>query len=386
MVFVIRLHGITSIVYVHKIMDYKIFQMMPYIGEKEINQMADSVRKNWITEGPKSQLFIKKMLEYTGAKHGVLANNGTIALYLALQALGIKEGDEVIVTDFSFYASASTIEWCGATPVFIDIACEDFNMIISQVESKITKRTKAIMPVHIYGQSVDMDPLLSLANQYGLKVVEDACQGLGVLYKGNRHTGTMGDVGCFSFYADKTITTAGEGGMVVTNNEALYEKMRYFRNQGRTNSGTFIHSKFGVNFRLSDIATSFGLAQLDQLDYIIKRKLENYHWYQECLKDIPEVELLREMPYTNFVPFRVNLKVKNLTGLMEYMIKHGIQTRGCFYPLHKQPIFEKYHYSDDQFPNSLYAYENAMSLPVHLGIKKEHVAYICSTIKTFYHH
>lgn len=365
-------------------MEYKIFQMRPYIGDKEIDELSDSIKNNWITEGPKSQEFINKILEYTGARYGVLANNGTIALYLALKCLGIKQGDEVLVTDFSFYASASTIYWVGATPVFVDISLKDFNMNVSEIEKKITKRTKAILAVHIYGQSVDMDPLIEIAKKHNLKIIEDACQGLGVFYKNKRHTGTMGDAGCFSFFADKTITTGGEGGMVVTNNKELYEEMRYFRNQGRLQSGSFIHPRFGVNFRLTDLAAGFGLAQMRQIDYIIGKKIENYRLYKKFLKDVKEAEFLDEVKYSNFVPFRVNVKAKNLSNLMEFLEKQGIQTRSCFYPLHKQPIFESLSCKDSDFLNSIFASENAMSLPVHLGLKKEDIEYICDQIRIFY--
>jgi perosamine synthetase len=365
-------------------MDIKIFQMRPYVGEEEIAEIADSIRTNWITEGPKSKQFVDEILKLTGAKYGVLANNGTIALYLALKALGIGEGDEVIVANFSFYASASTIHWAGAKPVFVDIRKNDFNMDVSLIESKITSKTKAIMPVHIYGQSVDMDPLMKIARKHNLKVIEDACQGLGVYYKKDKHVGAIGDVGCFSFFADKTITTGGEGGMVVTSDEKIFEEMKYFRNQGRLTSGTFIHPKFGVNFRLTDLATGCGLAQLKKLDFIVNKKLANYNLYKKLLADVSEIEFLEEMEYSNFVPFRINVKVKNLEGIMKFMEDNGVQTRGCFYPLHKQPIFSELGNKDSDFPNSMYAYENAMSLPVHMELTPKDISYICDVIKKFY--
>lgn len=365
-------------------MEYKIFQMSPYIGEEEIKEIADSIRNDWITEGHKAQKFIDKMLVYTGAKYGVLTNNGTIALYLGLKVLDIGEGDEVLVSDFSFYASAASIVWAGAKPVFVDISRDDFNIDVSQIENKITERTRAVMPVHIYGRSVDMDPLLDIAKRYNLKVVEDACQGLGTFYKARRHTGTLGDVGCFSFYADKTITTGGEGGMVLTNDEGLYKKMKYFRNQGRLHSGTFLHPQFGVNFRMTDLQAGFGLAQFRKLDYIIKRKLENANLYKEFLKDVQEIQFLETRNYTNYVPFRVNIITKDLENLITYLEKNGIQTRRCFYPLHKQPIFHQFNFKDENYPNSIFAYENAMSLPVHLALKKQDIKYICDTIRNFY--
>lgn len=367
-----------------KFMNFKISQMSPYIGEKEIKEMADSIKVNWITEGPKAKKFTESILNFMGARYGVLAPNGTLALYMALMVLGIKKGDEVIVPDFTFIASANAVYLTGAKPVFIDIRKDDFNLDPNLIENKITPRTKAIMPVHIYGQSVDMDAVMKIAKRHNLLVIEDACQGLGVYYKKTKHVGTIGDVGCFSFFADKTISTGGEGGMVITNNKGLYEKLLYFRNQGRLNAGTFIHPQIGYNFRMNDLQAAFGLAQLRKLDYIIKRKLENYNLYKKYLSDIPEVQFLKEMPYSNIIPFRVNIIVKDLNNLMDYLVKNEIQTRSCFYPLHLQPGYGIYKYKSKDFPNSIFAYQNAMSLPVHLNLSKADIKYICDTIKSFY--
>lgn len=366
-------------------MEYKIYQMSPYIGEEEIQEIADSVRANWLTEGPKTKKFTENILNYIGAQYGVLAPNGTLAIYMAVKVLGIRRGDEVIIPDFTMIASSTPVYLAGAKPVFVDIRRDDFNLDPNLIERAITPRTKAIMPVHIYGQSVDMDQVMRIAKKHKLLVIEDACQGLGVFYKGKKHVGTIGDIGCFSFFADKTITTGGEGGMVVSNNKGLYEKLLYFRNQGRLHSGTFLHPKIGYNFRMNDLQAAFGLAQFRKLDYIIKRKLENYSFYKKYLKNIEEVTLLKEMPYSNFVPFRINVVVKNLSKLMDYLVENGIQTRSCFYPLHWQPGYKAdYEGRDEEFPNSIFAYENAMSLPVHLALKEKDIIYICDTVRDFY--
>lgn len=245
--------------------------MSPYVGKEEIEEITDSIKANWISEGPKAEKFTEKILNYIGAKYGVLAPNGTLALFMALKVLGIKEDDEVIVPDFTFIASANAVYLTGTKPVFVDVQRDDFNLDPNLIENKITSKTKAIMSVHIYGQSVDMDPIMKIAKKYKLSVIEDACQGLGVYYKKRKHVGTIGDIGCFSFFADKTITTGGEGGMVVTDNKKLYERLLYFRNQGRLHPGTFVHPKIGYNFRMNDLQAAFGLAQFRKLDYIIKK-------------------------------------------------------------------------------------------------------------------
>lgn len=366
-------------------MDYKIFQMSPSLGEEEVAEMAASIRDNWVSEGPKAKAFTEKILKYTGAKYGVLAPNGTLAIYMALKVLGIKEGDEVIVPDFTMIASANPVYLAGAKPSFIDIKRDDFNMDPSLLEKRITKKTKAIMPVHIYGQAVDMDPIMKIAKKHKLLVIEDCCQGLGVFYKKKKHVGTFGDLGCFSFFADKTITTGGEGGMVVTNSKKLYEDLLYFRNQGRLHAGTFIHPRIGYNFRLTDLQAACGLAQFKKLNSIIKRKLANYNLYKKYLAGVEQVRFLKEMPYSNIVPFRVNIVVHDLQNLLNFLVENGIQTRTCFYPLHMQPGY-KAHYKgrDKEFANTIFAYENAMSLPVHLNLKPDDIKYICDTIKRFY--
>lgn len=365
-------------------MNFKIFQMSPYLGKEEIAEVADSINNNWISEGPKAKKFVGNLLQYMNVKYGVLAPNGTLALYMALMVLGIKEDNEVIIPDFTFIASANAVYLTGAKPVFVDVKRDDFNLDQSMLESKITAKTKAIMPVHIYGQSVDMDSVIKIARKHKLFVVEDACQGLGVFYKNKRHTGTMGNVGCFSFYADKSITTGGEGGMVVTNNYKLYKKLLYFRNQGRLHSGTFIHPQIGYNFRMTDIQLAIGVAQFKKMKFIFRKKIRNYHLYKKYLKGVKEIQFLKEMPYSNFIPFRVNAIAKNLEDLLEYMEENGIQTRRCFYPMHLQPGYRSNKNNDFEFPNSIFAYKNAMSLPVHLGLRETDIKFICGTIKNFY--
>lgn len=364
-------------------MPYKITQIYPYFTNDEIAEVTDSLRAAWVTEGPKSKEFIEKILAMTGAKYGVLVPNGTLALYVAMMVLGIKEGDEVIVPDFTFMACASAVHLTGAKPVFVDVALIDLNIDVALIEKRITPKTKAIMPVHMYGQAADIDGIRRIAAKYKLFIVEDAAQGLGVYYKGN-HVGTFGDLGCFSFFADKTITTGGEGGMVITNDSNLYEKLRYFKNQGRLTSGTFIHPQIGYNFRMTDLQCAVGLAQLRKFEKLKKRKLENQSLYRKNLKGVKQVKFLGHTSYSTFIPFRTNIFVEQLPKLMEYMEANAIQTRGMFYPLHKQPSHKMYRYSDRDFPNTIYAYEHGLSLPVHYALKESDITYICSTIKKFY--
>lgn len=364
-------------------MTYKIPQVNPYFTKDEEKEVIETLRNAWVTEGPKSKAFIEEMLKMTGAKYGVLAPNGTLALYIAFMVLEIGKGDEVIVPNFSMIATSNSVYLTGAKPVFVDVSINDLNIDVKKIKSAITKKTKAIMPVHIYGASCDMDPIIEIAKKNKLFIVEDACQGHGLFYK-KKHVGTFGDLGCFSFFADKTITTGGEGGMVVTNNKNLYEKLLYFRNQGRLHSGTFIHPQIGYNFRMTDLQCAVGLAQIKKFDQILAKRLKNHSLYEKYLSGTKGIRILKPFSYCNFVPFRMNILVNKLPELMEFLEKNGIQTRGMFYPLHKQPCYKMYDYDDKDFPNSIYAYEHGLSLPVYYSLTKAKIKHICNTIKKFY--
>ncbi len=276
-------------------MEYRIQQIQPYFDKQETINLEKAIATGWVTEGPFSQQFLTSLKEFTGARYAVLANNGTLGLYLSLMAIGAQKGDEVIVPDFTFNASASSIAFTGADPVFADINPGDLQIDATKLEKLITPRTKAIMPVHIYGQACDMDPILALAKKHNLKIVEDAAQGFGVFYKG-KHTGTLGDVGVISFFADKTITT-GEGAVVLTNNEEIFNRLRMLRNQGRPNSGTFIHPELGMNFRMTDLQCAVGVAQFNKFEKIREIKHRNFNQYYELLKAFPKWNLFSKAAF-----------------------------------------------------------------------------------------
>ena len=248
----------------------KVPQFVPFLDNKEYKSIKDCFDTNWFTEGPKSKEFVQKLLDLTGAKYGVLVPNGTLSLYLGLKAMGIGPGDEVLVPDFTFIASATSVHMAGATPVFVDCDKETLQMSVENCDKKITKNTKAIMPAHMYGMACDMTKIVKFAKKHKLKIIEDAAQAIGVYWKG-KHCGTFGTIGSFSFFADKTITTV-EGGLIVTNNKKIYNKLLHLRNHGRVKSGSFVHPEMGWNFRLTDIQSAIGLEQLKKLPQIIKRK------------------------------------------------------------------------------------------------------------------
>lgn len=364
-------------------MKYKVPQVEPYVGEEELENLREVIRRKWLTEGDFSREFLELIKDFTGAKYAVLVNNGTLGLFLALLALGIGRGDEVIIPDFTFNASASAVAFTGAKPVFVDIEEGTLNIDVEKIEEAITEKTKAIMPVHIYGQSANMDPISKLAKKYNLKIIEDAAQAYGVFYKG-KHAGTIGDVGVISFFGDKTVA-CGEGGVILTNNEELYERLRYLRNQGRLESGSFIHPQLGMNFRMTDLQCAVGIAQLKKFKEIEKKKLENYRLYQSLLRDLEEISFIEEVNYSNFVPFRVPIKVKdNLEELIQYLEESRIQTRRFFYPLHWQPCFDYLGYEEDAFPVANKAYSEGLCLPVFPSLRDKQIEYICEKIKKFF--
>lgn len=363
-------------------------QFMPFLGRDEYRAISSCFEKNWITEGKKSEELTAKLLELTGAKYGALTPNGTLALYLSLKAAGIKEGDEVLVPDFTFIGTANAVVMAGAIPVFTEVNRENFQIEISKAEKWLTKKTKAIMPVHIYGTAVNMPQIVSFAQKKKLKIIEDAAQAIGVRYNG-KHAGTFGNAGIFSFFADKTITT-GEGGFIVTDDEKIYHQLLYLRNQGRKERGVYIHPEIGFNFRMTDVQAAIGLAQLQKLEKISAMKNEILERYKKNLSGVEEVKFFVPEKNANYIPSRVAVVCKNATELMNFMKKKEIEPRTFFYPLHKQPCYAKHpkirknNLKDADFPNAIFAYENGICLPTFPAMTNRQIDFVCTTIKEFY--
>ena len=365
-------------------------QFKPWIGKEEYKSIESCFDDAWITEGPKSREFSERLLELIGAKYGVFAPNGTLALYLALRAIGVGEGDEVIVPDFTFLGSASSVEMSGARPVFVDVNRKNFQIDLKKADKIINANTKAIMPVHIYGTMVNMDEVVMFAEKHNLMIVEDAAQAIGVRFRG-QHAGTFGEVGTFSFFADKTITT-GEGGFVVTNNESIYENLMYLRNQGRIDRGSFIHPEIGYNFRMTDVQCAIGLVQLNKLPEIISRKQKVELRYRKNLSSVSSLNFFEAELDADLIPFRVGILSKENRELMNYMKENGVEVRTFFYPLHRQPCFsylkkgQAYFnkLNDDFFPNSVYGYENGVCLPSFPTITNIEVDRVSEVIIEFY--
>jgi perosamine synthetase len=390
---------------------YKITQVNPNIGEPEIEAVRASLASTWITEGPRSEEFVEKLNELVGVPYGVLAPNGTLALVLGLMAAGIGPGDEVLVPDITFFGSATAVIMAGATPVCVDVECRTFQIDLDKAKARLNQKTRAIMPVHLYGTACDMQAVMRFAIEHNLQVIEDAAQGIGVRFQ-SRHVGSFGDVGCFSFFADKTITT-GEGGYIACRDSAVYERLRLLRNQGRFDRGSFIHPAIGYNFRMTDMQSAMGLAQLDRLSAIIERKAALLERYRGGLKEVGELCILGGAPGANQVPFRCVVIAQNVRGLSEHLENAGVQTRSFFYPLHRQPALRKFcgadglaaptagervlrsldcprpafsdgQFDDTEYPNAVYGWEHGLCLPIHPTLKDQDVDFICTSIKGFY--
>lgn len=350
----------------------------PIIGEAEQQAVMDVLKSGYIVQGPVTAEFEQRFAEFHGAKHGIGMNNGTSALIASMMAHDIDTGDEVIIPGFSFFATASCVLSTGATPVFADIDPETYNMSPESAEALITDNTKAIMPVHLYGQIADMSAYQALCEKHGLVLLEDAAQAHAATSDG-KFAGSWGTAS-FSFYATKNITT-GEGGMVLTNDDAIAEKLRMIRNQGM--STQYYHEVVGYNLRLTNMASAIGLKQLDSLQKWTDARIENAAYYDETLRDYitPKVVSGNKHVYHQYT-----LRVPdgaNRDAIMTNIQEQGIGAR-VYYPapIYAQPIFQKMGYGDVSLPETERACAEIFSIPVHPALTQEERAYIVEKLNT----
>ncbi len=319
----------------------------PLMGQAETDLAAEAVRRGEISGifGSFIQEFEKKFAAFCGTQHAVTVSNGTTALHLALATLGIKKGDEVLVSTFTNMATFFSVLYQGATPVPIDCEPDTWNLDPRLLEAKITPRTKAILVVHIYGHPVDMDPVLEVARKYGLYVIEDVAEAHGAEYKGKR-VGSLGDIGCFSFYANKIVTT-GEGGMLTMNRPEWAEKARSLKALAfGKGDRKFMHQDIGFNYRLTNMQCAIGVAQMNKIDEILARKRAMAQYYLTALQGIHDLQLPAEKSYARNVYWMFNLVLRGrLSGkralVMAELKKRGIETREDFVPFNQQEIFIK---------------------------------------------
>jgi perosamine synthetase len=350
--------------------------------EKEyVNRCLDS---SWISSGGEFlDAFEKNFAAYCGTKHGIATNNGTSAVHLALMALGIHSGDEVLIPTLTFVAVPNAVRYCEATPVLVD--CDPLTYAIDpvQLKQKITPRTRAIIVVHLYGHPVDMDPILEIAAQHNLFVIEDAAEAHGAEYKGRR-TGGLGHCGTFSFYGNKIITT-GEGGMVVTNDDGLAERLRLFRGQGQDPKRRYWFPVIGNNFRMTNVAAAIGLAQLERIEEALSVRARLAVWYREALSPLAAVLRLPHVePWARHVFWMYTVALLHggeveRDRVMEILRDAGIETRPVFYPIHLLPPYAE---NPEDYPVATRCGAQGINLPTHAGVTRDDVSRIAAALKT----
>ena len=367
----------------------------PYITEEEIEGVVDSLRNGWLTMGKKTIEFEERFKTYIGSKHAIAVNSCTAALHLALRVIGIKEGDEVIVPTTTFVATAEVVNYFNAKPVLVDIEKDTHLIDVRKIEKKITKKTKAIIPVHFSGQPADMDPIMDIAKKYNLFVVEDAAHALPAWYKG-RKIGTIGDITAFSFYATKTITT-GEGGMATTDNPEWAERMKILRLHGiskdawkrYTKEGSWEYDVLekGYKYNTTDINAALGLAQLKKADWLWERRKYIAERYNEAFKDYEELILYKvkedRTSSWHLYPLKLNLEALKIdrNRFIEELKKRGIGTSVHFIPLYRFTYYkERFGYTPKEFPNSEWVFERVLSLPIYPGMTEEEIGYVVENV------
>ena len=352
----------------------------PLLIGNEAKYVLDCLQTGWISSaGGYLDRFEQGFADYCDREYGVAATNGTTALHLALASLGVGKGDEVILPTFTIISCALAVLYTGAKPVFVDCDPDTFNIDVTKIEDKITLRTKAIMPVHLYGHPCDMLAIQQIAGIYDLKVVEDAAEAHGSEIAGKK-AGGFSDVGCFSFYANKIITT-GEGGMLTTNNRNIADRARSLRNLAHSNV-RFVHNEIGFNYRMTNIQAALGLAQLENIDLFVDLRRKHAHRYTEALRELP-VKTPVEMPgYKNSYWMYTLLLADKATrdGLIRYLAEREIETRTFFIPMHQQPILN----CQGEFPVADNISERGLYLPSGTGLTDSQIDRICGTIQDYF--
>jgi len=361
------------------------------LNSNEKKFIRDVIKKNNYTSGPYIKKFENEFGKINNSKFNISTSNGTNALHLCCKAIGIKEGDEVLVSSSTNMASAFSIIYCGGVPIPIDINNETWQIDPYLVEKKITKKTKAIMVVHLFGQSVEMDLILKIAKKYKLKIIEDCAEAHGVFYK-NKHVGNFGDrfdVAAYSFYFNKSITS-GEGGMVSTNSKRIYEFVKSYKNLCYGKKERFLHSGVGFNYRLSNLHSSLGYGITKNFKNILKKKNSIYNYYVSKLKNIKGIDIPKISKNTStYVMWVFNISLNNKfplsrDELLKKLYKKGIETRKAFAPINYQEILIKKFkgkFNKSDCKNANYIMNNGFYLPSGNNIKKKEINFICDQIR-----
>jgi len=368
-------------------MDFKVHLSRPDITDAEINAVCAVLRSPNLSLGPKLDEFEQAFCSYTGRRRAVAVNSGTSALYLCIKAMGIGPGDEVITTPFTFIASVTTIMMTGARPVFVDIDPISLNMDAQRIAAAVGPRTKAVLPVEVFGNPAGMDAVCKVAAEHGLPVIEDSCEGLGSHLNG-RKVGAFGEMSTFAFYPNKQITT-GEGGMILTDNDSLADLCVSLRNQGRGKGcGWLAHERLGYNYRLSDINCALGIVQLSRIDEFVAKRRRVADMYLQRLAGDPRLIVPREprgsimswFVYVIRLADRYTLKQRN--DLLGKMLSRGVQVSNYFPPVYLQPFMAReLGHKEGDFPITDAVCRSTMALPFHNNLSESEVDFVCEQLR-----
>lgn len=356
---------------------------IPSIGDEELNNVIDCVKSGWISsQGSYVIDFENEFSKLHENRFALSVSNGTVALHLALVALGIGKGDEVIVPDLTFAASINSIIHSGATPVLIDVDRKTWNIDVEKISSLVTQKTKAILPVHLYGNPCQMDDIVSIANEFDLKIIEDCAESLGSFYN-NKPLGIYGDAATYSFFGNKTITT-GEGGMILFKNEEIYQEAKILRDHGMSKEKRYWHDVVGYNYRLTNLQASIGVAQLAKLDSFVKKKIEIARQYSNFFSQYDFFEAQNELKNSKSSYWLFSILLSDNApftkkDFIDTLKLNGIDTRPVFYPLHSMAVYKDY--SKIELKNSIELSRQGISLPSFVGISDKEIQYIFMTVK-----
>lgn len=358
----------------------KIPLIEPVFQGNEQRYVADCIKSTWISRGKYIDTFEEKFAKFCEAKYATTVVNGTAALHLLLASMRIKEGDEVILPTLTFIATANAISYLRARPVFVDSELETWNIDPKKIEAAITKKTKAIIVVHIYGHPANMGEIENIAKKHEIMVIEDACEAHGARYKGKR-VGSLGKASVFSFYGNKIITT-GEGGMIVSNDQELIKRANYLKSQAMEEKGKYFHNEIGYNYRFTNLQASIGLAQLENIEKVIAAKKRNARIYTSLLKNSEYIILPPEKPWAENVFWLYSIIVNKQhfrNKLILFLQKEGVETRPFFEPIHTFKMYK----TDGDFKQSEFLGSNGLSLPSSYSLTEKEIRFICHKIIKF---
>ncbi len=352
----------------------------PILGKEEEDLVLKGIRSGWISSiGEYINQFEERFSKYCNTKYGITTSNGTTALHLSLVAANIGVGDEVIIPSMTFVATANAVSYTGAKPVFVDSTMETWTIDPDKIKEKINRRTKAIIPVHLYGHPSEMGRILSIARKYGLIVIEDAAEAHGALYKGKK-VGSLSDMACFSFYGNKIITT-GEGGMILTDNKNLAKKIRMLRDHGISKRRRYYYPHLGFNYRMTNLQAALGIAQLKKIDQIIQRKREIAELYKKYLSPLKNIYLQPEAKWAKNVFWMYSILVvkngkKNRDFLIKQLKKRKIDSRPFFFPVHKLSRYKE----NDQCHIAEFLGSSGINLPSSVVLTDQQVKHVAENI------